>query len=158
MKASVLGLHGDLAGRRYAVGDAPVTFGRGEDNDIVIPDPGASRLHAELRQEGDGFVVADLGSANGTRVNGDLITAPRHLRPGDEISIATHRFSFVPIDAGVVTVPAMGVIPSRAMAADKNAAALRVTISGGGPVGLAFALLLADMMGPRVAIRIYNGR
>jgi hypothetical protein len=158
VKASVLGLHGDLAGRRYAVGDAPVTFGRGEDNDIVIPDPGASRLHAELRQEGDGFVVADLGSANGTRVNGDLITAPRHLRPGDEISIATHRFSFVPIDAGVVTVPAMGVIPSRAMAADKNAAALRVTISGGGPVGLAFALLLADMMGPRVAIRIYNGR
>jgi FHA domain len=158
VKASVLAVHGDLAGRRYPVGDAPVTFGRGEDNDIVIPDPAVSRLHAELRQEGDGFVVADLGSSNGTRVNGDLITEPRHLRPGDEIAIATHRFSFVPIDAGVVTVPAMGAIPSRALAADKNASALRVTISGGGPVGLAFALLLADMMGPRVAIRIYNGR
>ena len=157
MKASILGLNGDLAGRRYPVGDAPVTFGRGEDNDVVIPDPAVSRLHAELRQEGDGFVLADLGSANGTRVNGDLITT-HHLRPGDEIAVATHRFSFVPIDAGVVTVPAMGVVPSRALAADKNGSALRVTISGGGPVGLAFALLLADMMGPRVAVRIYNGR
>ena len=66
VKASVVGLHGDLVGRRFPIGDAPVTFGRGEDNDIVIPDPAVSRLHAELRQEADGYVLADLGSANGT--------------------------------------------------------------------------------------------
>lgn len=157
MKASVMGVNGDLAGKRFPIGDAPVTLGRGEDNDIVVPDPAASRIHAVLRQEADGFVLADLGSANGTLVNGEVITT-RHLRPGDEITVGAHRFSFVPVDAGVVTVPAVGVIPSRATEAQKVTDVLRVTISGGGPVGLAFALLLTDLMGPKVAIRVYNGR
>jgi hypothetical protein len=152
-----MALHGPLAGKRFPIGDAPITFGRGEDNDIVISDPAASRLHAELRQEADGFVIADLGSANGTQVNGNAITTHR-LRPGDEIIIASHRFAFESLDAGAVTVPAMRTVPARAAAEAKSAPVMRVTISGGGPVGLTFALLLADMMGPRVAIRIYNGR
>ena len=155
MKASVVGVHGDLVGKRFPIGDAPVTFGRGEDNDIVIPDPAVSRVHAELRQEADGFVVSDRGSANGTRVNGEPVTGARRLRPGDEIMVATHLFRFEPLDAGLVTVPASS---TRMSEAEKAASVLRVTISGGGPVGLAFALLLADLMGPRVAVRIYNGR
>jgi hypothetical protein len=150
-----VGVHGDLMGKRFPVGDAPVTFGRGEDNDIVIPDPAVSRVHAELRQEADGFVVSDRGSANGTRVNGEPLTGARRLRPGDEIMIATHLFRFEPLDAGVVTVP---VSSARISEAEKASSVLRVTVSGGGPVGLAFALLLADLMGPRVAVRVYNGR
>jgi hypothetical protein len=150
-----VGVHGDLMGKRFPVGDAPVTFGRGEDNDIVIPDPAVSRVHAELRQEADGFVVTDRGSANGTRVNGEPLTGARRLRPGDEIMIATHLFRFEPLDAGVVTVP---VSSARISEAEKASSVLRVTVSGGGPVGLAFALLLADLMGPRVAVRVYNGR
>jgi hypothetical protein len=155
VKASVVGVHGDLAGKRFPIGDAPVTFGRGEDCDIVIPDPAVSRHHAELRQEADGFIVSDRGSANGTRVNGTLITGPQRLRPGDEILVATHLFRFEPVDAGALTVP---VSARRTTEAEKNSSVLRVTISGGGPVGLAFALLLADLMGQRVAIRVYNGR
>jgi hypothetical protein len=150
-----VGVHGDLMGKRFPIGDAPVTFGRGEDNDIVIPDPAVSRVHAELRQEADGFVVSDRGSANGTRVNGEPLTGARRLRPGDEIMIATHLFRFEPLDAGVVTVP---VSSARISEAEKASSVLRVTVSGGGPVGLAFALLLADLMGPRVAVRVYNGR
>jgi FHA domain len=157
VKASVVGLHGALAGRRFPVGDAPVTFGRGEDNDIIIPDQAVSRLHAELRQEADGFVITDKGSANGTRVNGTVITA-HHLRHGDEITIATHRFSFEAVDAAAATVAAMHIVSSRATEEAKSSPVLRVTISGGGPVGLAFALLLVDLMGPKVAIRVYNGR
>jgi hypothetical protein len=157
VKATVVGLQGALAGRRFPVGDAPVTFGRGEDNDIVIPDPAVSRLHAELRQEADGFVISDRGSANGTEVNGDTITAYQ-LRPGDEITIATHRFAFEALDAGAVTVVGTLDVSSLARLAPKAADVMRVTISGGGPVGLAFALLLTDLMGPKVAIRIYNGR
>jgi len=80
VKAIVVGLHGDLVGKRFPIGQAPVTFGRGEDNDIVIPDPAVSRLHAELRQEGDGFVIADRGSANGTVVNGALMPDDAVLR------------------------------------------------------------------------------
>ena len=153
MKATIVGLRGDLAGRRFAIGDAPITFGRGDDNDVVIPDPAVSRVHAELRQEEDGYVIADRGSSNGTWVNGAAITTT-HLRPGDEIRIGDHAFSFVASDALTKTV---SVGPRPAPAVDP-ASVLRVTISGGGPVGLAFALLLADFMGPRVAIRIYNGR
>ena len=160
VKAIIVGLHGELVGQRFPVGQTPVTFGRGEDNDVVIPDPSVSRLHAELRQEGDGFVVVDRGSANGTRVNGEPVTTQR-LRPGDEISIATHRFAFeVDLEAAGLTV-SVNPVPS----ADVTKAAppipssvMKVTVSGGGPVGLAFALLLVDLMGPRVAIRIYNGR
>jgi hypothetical protein len=160
VKAIIVGLHGDLVGKRFPIGQTPVTFGRGEDNDIVIPDPSVSRLHAELRQEGDGFVVVDRGSANGTKVNGETVTTQR-LRPGDEISIATHRFAFeVDLEAAGLTV-SVNPVPS----ADVTKAAppipssvMKVTVSGGGPVGLAFALLLVDLMGPRVAIRIYNGR
>jgi pSer/pThr/pTyr-binding forkhead associated (FHA) protein len=83
MKAPVAGVHGDhLAGQRFTIGDAPVTFGRGEDNDIVIPDPAVSRVHAELRQEADGFIITDRGSANGTRVNGVVVTGACRLCPG----------------------------------------------------------------------------
>ena len=44
MKAIVVGLNDELGGKRFPIGNAPVTFGRGEDNDIVIPDPAVSRL------------------------------------------------------------------------------------------------------------------
>ncbi len=153
MKAAVVGLHGDLDGKRFAIGGAPVTIGRGEDNDIVIADPSVSRLHAELRQEADGYVITDRGSSNGTRVNGATITT-RHLRPGDEIAIAEHRFSFELIAEGRDATVLMAARPETI----DPASVLRVTVSGGGPVGLAFALLLADLMGSRVSIRVYNGR
>ena len=156
MKASVVGLHGILSGVRFPVGDAPVTFGRGEDCDIVIADPAVSRHHAELRQEADGFVITDRGSSNGTRVNGVKITI-QHLRPGDEIAIATHRFAFEGLDAAAVTMPVTSLHTDRTRATpDSNV--MRVIVSGGGPVGLTFALLLADLMGQKVSIRMYNGR
>jgi FHA domain len=160
VKAIIVGLHGELVGKRFPVGQTPATFGRGEDNDIVIPDPSVSRLHAELRQEGDGFVIADRGSANGTKVNGALITTER-LRPGDEISIATHRFGFEAVlepEAATVSVNSLLSADLTRPAPPIPSSVMKVTISGGGPVGLTFALLLADLMGSRVAIRIYNGR
>src|SRR3712207_8041926 len=47
------------------------------DCDIVLSDPNVSRHHAEVRPSGDGFEVADLGSTNGTRVNGVTVTGDR---------------------------------------------------------------------------------
>jgi hypothetical protein len=155
VKATVVGLQGDLAGRRFTIGGAPVTFGRGEDNDIVLPDPAASRLHAELSQEADGYVLADRGSSNGTWVNGAAITGPHRLRPDDEIQIGNHFFRF---EAETAEFSPSSTVVMPGLAAVDPATVLRVTISGGGPVGLAFALLLTDMMGPKVAIRVYDGR
>ena len=158
MKAIVVGLQGDLVGKRFPIGNARVTFGRGEDNDIVILDSAVSRLHAELRPEGDGFVIADRGSANGTKVNGEVITT-RRLQPGDEITIATHLFGFeAALDAGTATVAVNSLRGAELTKPAARVSAMKVTISGGGPVGLTFALLLADLMGPRVAIKIYNSR
>ncbi len=154
MRASVVGLQGDLAGKRFAVAGAPVTFGRDEGNDIVLDDLSASRLHAELRQEADGYVLADRGSSNGTWVNGAPVTTHR-LRSGDEIQIGDQTFRFEMSDAEATTMRAGVRRPADVV---DPASVLRVTVSGGGPVGLAFALLLADLMGPRVAIRVYNGR
>jgi serine phosphatase RsbU (regulator of sigma subunit) len=63
------------------------TIGRSARSDVCIPDAFASRLHAEVRQEGDAFWLQDLGSANGTRYNGSAVTMPIPLVSGGEIQI-----------------------------------------------------------------------
>lgn len=63
------------------------TIGRSARSDLCIPDAFASRLHAEVRKEGDSFWLQDLGSANGTRYNGNLVTIPLPLSNGGEIQI-----------------------------------------------------------------------
>ena len=63
------------------------TIGRSARSDICIPDAFASRLHAELRKEGEGYWLQDLGSANGTRYNGTLVTNPIPVFSGGEIQI-----------------------------------------------------------------------
>ena len=66
----------------------PVTeIGRWEDNDVVIDDRWVSRYHAQVRREGNEYVVQDLGSKNGTFVNGRRIAAPTVLADGDEIQV-----------------------------------------------------------------------
>src|SRR5215813_8660396 len=64
-----------------------MTIGRSSRNDICIGDPFASRIHAELKREGDQVVLIDAGSANGTFLNGQRVTAPIPLRAGDLIRI-----------------------------------------------------------------------
>ena len=63
------------------------TIGRSARSDVCIPDAFASRLHAEVRKEGDAFWLQDLGSANGTRYNGSAVSLPIPLRSGGEIQI-----------------------------------------------------------------------
>jgi len=63
------------------------TIGRSARSDVCIPDAFASRLHAEVRQEGDGYWLQDLGSANGTRYNGIPVKMPVPMNAGGEIQI-----------------------------------------------------------------------
>lgn len=72
---------------RFALSRLRTTIGRSARSDICIPDAFASRLHAEVRQEGDTFWLQDLGSANGTRYNGSVIGVPMVLTSGGEIQI-----------------------------------------------------------------------
>jgi hypothetical protein len=77
-------------GRRVVITEDPVTIGRLPECDVVLSDPNVSRRHAEVRRRGNDFVVVDLGSTNGTRVNGAGVRE-RQLGDGDEITVGgTH--------------------------------------------------------------------
>lgn len=81
---------GEDAGRRIPLTDG-VTIGRGPANTVPLIDPGASRHHAEIVWEDDNWVLRDLGSTNGTLVNGHKITA-HALRPGESMTIGQTTF------------------------------------------------------------------
>jgi predicted component of type VI protein secretion system len=63
---------------------AGTTVGR-DDCDVVLTDPEVSRRHAVLVARSDGLAIEDLGSTNGTWVNGERIAAPEPIRAGDEV-------------------------------------------------------------------------
>jgi hypothetical protein len=73
-------------GRRVPLGEQTVVLGRMADCDVVVADPRSSRRHAEIRPAGSGFVISDLGSMNGTQVNGAPIRE-QPLADGDEIRL-----------------------------------------------------------------------
>jgi signal transduction histidine kinase/pSer/pThr/pTyr-binding forkhead associated (FHA) protein len=97
--ASLLVVQGADRGKRYSLSDRPFTVGRERSSPIRLHDSEVSRRHAEVRpDEGSGFRIVDLGSANGTYVNGLLIDqAP--LKPGDRVQIGSTVLLF---DAGPV--------------------------------------------------------
>ena len=81
-------------GRRLVVGASGATIGRSRQCDIVIDDPNVSRQHAEVRPRGGAWVLADLGSTNGSILNGRRIDHPEVIQPGDEIEIGTSTITF----------------------------------------------------------------
>jgi predicted component of type VI protein secretion system len=78
-----------IEGRRMVVGDGGATVGRSRQCEIVVADPNVSRRHAELRPRDGSWVLTDLGSTNGSRVNGRPVEGPTVVRPGDEIELGT---------------------------------------------------------------------
>jgi hypothetical protein len=80
-------------GRRFTVGSQPLVIGRLPECDVVLNDSNVSRRHAELRRNGDGVFLTDLGSTNGTRVNGAPIRE-QILASGDEVSVGSTRLIF----------------------------------------------------------------
>ena len=64
-----------------------VTIGRSRSCTVHVDSERISRRHASIRRDGERVVVTDLGSRNGTRIGGELISGPATLRPGDELTI-----------------------------------------------------------------------
>lgn len=93
MPLQIVALSGPLTGRTFPLGATPLSLGRTPENSVVIASPMASRRHAELRPEGDGYVLYDLGSSNGTLVNGQRVNSYR-LQPGDVITIGDESFRY----------------------------------------------------------------
>ncbi len=78
---------GPTPGKLIQLGKAELLVGRELSNDIVISDADVSRKHARLVQQGDSYLLEDVGSTNGTFVNGQRLTAPQLLRPDDRIRL-----------------------------------------------------------------------
>ena len=75
-------------GDEYAIDSTALTVGRGQDNDLPVPgDEFASARHARFEPRRDGVYVEDLGSTNGTFVNGVRLNGGRKLVPGDVVRI-----------------------------------------------------------------------
>jgi hypothetical protein len=83
-------------GRRVTLGDRQFAIGRLPECDLVLGDPNVSRRHAELRPAGapGEYAVFDLGSTNGTKVNGLLVNGSQILRSGDEITVGATAIRF----------------------------------------------------------------
>jgi hypothetical protein len=79
--------------QKVGVGSEPVTIGRMPDCTVPLADPNVSRRHAEIRRDGDNVYLIDLGSTNGTRVNGVAIHQ-RQLADGDVITVGITALRF----------------------------------------------------------------
>src|SRR4051794_13300484 len=92
---------GPNAGARFLLDAERTTAGRRPDSDIFLDDVTVSRRHAEFVRSGQGFVVRDVGSLNGTYVQRDRIDEVA-LNDGDEVQIGKYRMVFhaSPLDAG----------------------------------------------------------
>jgi hypothetical protein len=83
-----------VGSRRLLVPPSGGVVGRSRDCDIVLEDAGVSRRHAELRPQGGGWTIADLGSTNGVRVNGSPIGAAHPLLAGDRVELGSTEILF----------------------------------------------------------------
>ncbi|HEY5944854.1 MAG TPA: FHA domain-containing protein, partial [Kofleriaceae bacterium] len=88
---SLVFLAGPIAGRRYKLGDGEYVIGRRSDCQIFVPDMRVSRQHARLWRDGDGWSLEDLGSNNGTYINGVRVQGASQIRHDDEIMIANNK-------------------------------------------------------------------
>ena len=83
----------DIDGQRYLLTGPVTVIGRGSDADIIVDDPGISRRHLEIRVTPDGIIASDLGSTNGTFVEGHQVPAAT-LVDGNTITIGRTRILF----------------------------------------------------------------
>ena len=127
--------------RRIAVSGDVFTIGRHSENDLCIPDPALSRDHVRIESEGDSFKIRDLGSSNGTEINGIRLSDTEYLKDRDVITLG-----------GAVTVRVevekdAPVRPERAAARSGNVVSAGSTPAAAAPApassSIPFGLLIA---------------
>jgi pSer/pThr/pTyr-binding forkhead associated (FHA) protein len=96
--ASLLVRSGSLKGRRLPVKVPVVNIGRAEFNDVVVTDPSVSTSHAKLQRRDDIWILTDLGSTNGTYVEGERLSGEVALGPGTTVKFGDVAVLFEPFD------------------------------------------------------------
>jgi len=124
--AMLLMVEGPYAGKRFYVEESVLLVGRDADCDMVISDRQVSRRHASIMLEEGSYVLEDLGSKNGTFLNGQEVSEAQILSDGDEIQIALCcKLAFVAADA---TAPVILDEPQQGLRMDLESK--RVWIAG----------------------------
>ncbi len=121
---------------RFLVDRPSLNLGRSSTNDVFLPDRTLSRVHARLDQKPEGLVLTDLGSRNGTQLNGSRLVEPIVVRPGDrivlgetsiEVSEEAHSTARVVIDAGIDRLDRTMISTSNAALSLRRPAARELT-------------------------------
>lgn len=89
---------GREGGSRFPIHLSEVLIGRVPGNDLMIPDASVSARHARLRLSGGVWTLADLGSVNGTTVDGTPVVRAQALAPGSELTLGATTLVFEPLD------------------------------------------------------------
>jgi pSer/pThr/pTyr-binding forkhead associated (FHA) protein len=106
--ASLLVRTGALRGKRLPVRVPVVNIGRADYNDVVIGEPSVSTTHAKLQRRDDIWVLTDLGSTNGTFVEGEPVTGETALTPGTTLRFGEVAVLFEPLDDRPARAPLPG--------------------------------------------------
>jgi DNA-binding NtrC family response regulator len=140
----LLVLNGELRGRELEIASDVVRVGKSRQCDVVIPDESVSRVHVEIRREGDAYRVIDQGSTNGTFI-GEAKVADGFLAPGDVLGLGKVQVRFQPRDARAELLPseadAFGAVLGKSLAMRRifgvleRVSATDVTILLGGETG-----------------------
>jgi pSer/pThr/pTyr-binding forkhead associated (FHA) protein len=99
--ASFLFRSGELKGKRLPIKVPLVNIGRGDYNDVVITDPSVSTMHAKLQRREAIWILTDLGSTNGTFVEGERLTGEMPLSPGTTLKFGDVSALFEPLDEAI---------------------------------------------------------
>ncbi len=142
--------NGSLAGMAFPLQRAEMNIGRLDDNDIVIPDPMVSGRHARLTVRSDAIILDDLGSSNGTVVNGIRIQS-HILQEGDRIFLGSTELIFHAGDSAPIS--AMAPAAGAASAAGGAGGSKRVPIIIGTVVGMVIIIIALV-----VAVFIFKGK
>jgi class 3 adenylate cyclase len=146
--ALVAVLDGAEGGRRIHIAER-LTVGRGDDVGLVLDDPEMSRAHAVFAVTPDGLEIQDLGSLNGTWVNGERITAPTLLVAGDAIKVGTTRIEVLSAGHRDAAVPRSAQTPVEAKDELRPVSVLFADVVGSTP--------LAERLAPEDYIALIGG-
>ena len=121
---------GPNPGTVYALEGDQISIGRDSTNEIPVNDAEVSRRHARLSFQGGKYVLEDMGSTNGTFVNGQRLTGPRVLKSGEVVSLG---------EQIVFVYEAVEIDPGATMVSPRKAAAVRPPVAAPPPPPQAFA-------------------
>jgi len=126
---------GPAAGREIEIGQDETIIGRARDCHICIADQAASSHHCAIIREGDEYWIRDLGSTNGTRLNGEMVVSSR-LKPGDAVMAGSTEIQFsgddVLVDESVLAKPPISA-PVPTVVMSSGLAGVRTAPMGAAP-------------------------